>query len=284
MKFFDLHCDTAYRCFKENLHFSDEKLAVTPKMAQRFADWHQCFAFFINDNTENPYHIYKAMLENFKSSADLPSNLTPYFTLEGASLIDSTEKTEVLKRDGIRAVTLTWNGENKIAGGVNSNKPLTPFGADVIKSFNKNKIFTDLSHLNEKSFYMAADIADYPIATHSNCRCLCDNKRNLTDAQIKLIAEKDGIIGLCFYPEFLNGNIFEAIYKNICHLLYKGFENHIAIGSDFDGGLMDPCIDSADKIPVLYNFLFKKGIKKYLLDKIFYFNALKCFDKTNPLI
>ena len=225
------------------------------------------------------------MLDGFKAElADKPPFLTPYFTLEGASLIDSGEKVEVLKQDGIRAVTLTWNGENQIAGGVKSDKCLTDFGKSIIKALNKNKIFTDLSHLNEKSFYKAVEIAEWPIATHSNCRALCDNKRNLYDKQIKLIAEKGGIIGLCFYPEFLRGDVFEAIYQNISHLLYMGFENHIAIGSDFDGGVMAENLDGIDKIPKLFEYLEEKGLEKSILDKIFYTNALKCFDKTKPLI
>lgn len=285
MQFFDLHCDTAYRCFKEGLHLGDERLAVTPKKAQGLSDWHQCFAVFISDETENPFSIYKAMLEGFKAElADKPPFLTPYFTLEGASLIDSSEKVEVLKHDGIRAVALTWNGENQIAGGAKSDKGLTDFGKSVIKALNKNKIFTDLSHLNEKSFYKAVEIAEYPIATHSDCRALCDNKRNLYDKQIELIAEKGGIIGLCFYPEFLRGDAIGGIYQNICHLLYKGYEDNIAIGSDFDGGVMAENLDGIDKIPKLFEYLEKKGLEKSILNKIFYTNALKCFDKTKPLI
>jgi len=283
--FFDLHADTAYRCFKENLSFDDEKLAITPKKAEYLKLWHQCFAIYIRDDIENPYDTYKAILEAFKLRLkNKPDNLVPHFTLEGASLIDTIDKIEILKQDRIRAVTLTWNGENKIAGGVNSDKSLTSFGKDVINALNKNKIFTDLSHLNAKSFYKAVDVAEYPIATHSNCRLLCDNKRNLYNEQLKLIAEKGGIIGLCFYPDFLNGDVFDAIYQNICHLLYLGYEDNIAIGTDFDGGKMSPKLCGIDKIPLLFCYLVEKGIEKPIINKIFHANALKYFDKTKPLL
>lgn len=285
MKFFDLHSDTAFRCFKENLCFSDPCLAVTPKKAEFLNNWHQCFAVFIKDDAENPYCLYRNIFNNFKNELKRkPTNLTPHFTLEGASLIDSKEKVLTLKNDGIKAVTLTWNGENRIAGGVDSDKGLTEFGKEIISALNQNKIFTDLSHLNKKSFYKAAQVSDYPIATHSNSRELCKSKRNLDDEQIRLIAEKDGLVGLCFYPEFLSGDVFEAIYQNIYHLLDMGLEDNIALGSDFDGGVMDKKLDGIDKIPSLFLFLENKGIEKHLLNKIFHQNALKYFDKSDIMI
>lgn len=278
MNFFDLHSDTAYRCFKEKISLNSEELAITPKKAQFLKSWHQCFAVFIKDDVENPYSVYLQIIKNFKGMLEnKPPNLVPYFTLEGASLIDSSEKVLSLKADGIRAVTLTWNGQNNIAGGVNSDKGLTAFGKEIIFALNQNKIFTDLSHLNKKSFWGAVEIAEYPIATHSNCKSLCHHKRNLTDEQIRLIIEKNGLIGLCFYPQFLKGDVFEAIYQNICHLLNLGAEDNIAIGTDFDGGVMDKNLDSIDKIPNLLTFLENKGTQKSLLDKIFYQNALKYF-------
>ena len=63
-----------------------------------------------------------------------------------------------------------------------------------------------------------------------------------------------------------------------------GLENNISIGSDFDGALMDKRLDGIDKIPALYDYLESKGLSKGLLDKIFYYNALKFFDKTEDMI
>ena len=124
-----------------------------------------------------------------------------------------------------------------------------------------------------RCIYSAIEIADYPLATHSNCRTLFDHPRNLTDEQIKLIAEKDGIIGLCYYPVFLGGKPLDALYKNICHLFEMGLENNIALGSDFDGAVMDETLSSPLDIPNFYSFLSKKGLNNKLLDKIFFQNA-----------
>ena len=80
-------------------------------------------------------------------------------------------------------------------------------------------------------------------------------------------------MGICFYPEFLGGDTFESIYENIFYLCDKGYEDNIAIGSDFDGAKMDKRLDDVSKVGAIYTFLEKKGLKRTLLDKIFYINA-----------
>lgn len=276
MDFFDLHCDTPYECYVKSQEFSKNTLAVSACKGAVFNKWHQTFAVWIKDDTENPYQLYKNILKDFKDKLkNKPENLTPVFAVEGGAVIESNiDRLYELKTDGIRFLTLTWNGENLIAGGSKTDKGLTDFGKDVIGVMNSLKIGCDLSHLNDKSFYGAIEKAEFPLATHSNCRLVCNHPRNLNIEQIKLIAEKGGVVGLCFYPCFLGcGDVFEQLYKNIFVLCDKGYENNIAIGSDFDGAEMDKKLDRIDKLPDFYEFLRRKGLKEELLSKIFYKNA-----------
>ena len=277
MDFFDLHCDTAFELYKRNLSFDNDELSVNLNSAKVFGKWTQTFAVWIKDDAENPFRLYENIMSDIKFKLKTaPENLTPLFAVEGGSVIeDKTDRLEVLKKDGIKLFTLTWNGENRIAGGCKTEKGLTDFGVTVIKELNRLKIGCDLSHLNKKSFYSAMEYAEFPLATHSNCYGICPNRRNLTLEQIKLITQKNGIIGLTFYPEFLGENIYKKIYENIFLLCDNGFENNIAIGSDFDGGKMSESLDKTSKIPLLYGFLEKKGLSKPLLNKIFYENAHK---------
>lgn len=275
MNFFDLHCDTPFECYTKNEEFYVNQLSISAKASECFESWHQVFACWIKDDAQKPFELYKNILNDFKLKiSNNPHNLTPYFAVEGGAVLENdAERLFILKEDNIKLLTLTWNGENAIAGGVETDKPLTPFGCQVIKIMNSLKIGCDLSHINEKGFYKALEIADYPIATHSNCYSLCNHKRNLNDEQIKLIAEKGGIIGLCFYPLFLGTDVFECLYQNIFYLCDMGLENHIAIGSDFDGAKMDIRLDKTEKVIDFYAFLKSKGIDNILLDKIFYKNA-----------
>lgn len=276
MNFFDLHCDTPYECYVKNQEFSNNTLAVSACKGAAFSNWYQTFAVWIKDGCENPYGLYKNIIRDFKKKLENhPKNLTPVFAVEGGAVIENDiGRLCELKNDGIKLLTLTWNGENLIAGGSKTDKGLTDFGKNVIDVMNKLKIGCDLSHLNEKSFYAALERAEYPLATHSNSREICNHPRNLTTEQIKLLCQKGGVIGLCFYPCFLGcGDVFEQLYRNIFLLCDKGYENNIAIGSDFDGAEMDKKLDRIDKLPDFYRFLQSKGLKEELLSKIFYKNA-----------
>ncbi len=272
MDFFDLHCDTAYEMYKKNKTFYENDLAVSGQKGECFEKWVQTFAVWLSEDRENPYQFYKNVLSYLKEN--LTDNVTPIFAVEGGTVLeDNAERLYELKNDGIRFLTLTWNGENLIAGGNKSQKGLTDFGRQVIKTMNELSMAVDVSHLNDKSFYSVLDTAEKVLATHSNCRKVCDVPRNLKDDQIKLIAKKQGIIGLNFYPEFLGRDFFEKIYQNIYHLCDMGLENNIAIGTDFDGADMDEEMKDISKIPLLYEKLHQKGLKKDLLYKIFFKNA-----------
>lgn len=286
MNYFDLHCDTPYECYFKKQDFFENNLAVSGEKGAVFENWKQVFAVWIRDEQDEPYTLYKAILKDFKEKLKgKPDNLTPYFSVEGGAVIeDDIDRLYELKKDGICALTLTWNGENRIAGGSKTDKGLTDFGKRVIREMNSLNMLCDLSHLNEKSFYSVIELADYPIATHSNCCAVFDCPRNLNDNQLKRIAEKGGIVGLCFYPGFLGGNVSQKLYENIFHFLELGMENNIAIGSDFDGADMANGLCDISKISLLYDKLLQKGINKPILDKIFYKNAenyLETFDKRH---
>ncbi len=274
MNFFDLHCDTAYEMYVKNKGFSNNGLCISKNGENLFENWVQTFAVWISEDVENPFLFYKNVLSHLKKH--LCGRVKPIFAVEGGSVIgNNPDLLFTLKEDGVRFITLTWNGENLIAGGVNSEKGLTLFGKTVINKMNSLNIACDLSHLNKKSFYSAISLAKKPLATHSNCRAVCDVPRNLTDEQIRLIAEKNGIIGLNFFPSFLGGEFYTSIYKNIVHICEMGLEDNIGIGSDFDGALM-PCeMPNVAAVPFLYEKLHQMGLEKRLLNKIFYENALK---------
>lgn len=285
MNYFDLHCDTPYECYFKNQPFSANNLAVSGEKGAEFESWRQVFAVWIRDDIPEPFKLYSEIMRDIKLKLKAtPENLQPLFAVEGGAVIGKDLKLiETLKSDGVRYLTLTWNGENAIAGGSGTDKGLTRFGREVIRELNRLKICTDLSHLNDKSFFAAIERAEYPIASHSNSRGICPVPRNLTDEQLKLIGAKNGLIGLCFYPKFLGGDVFEKIYENICRLGNLGLENNIAIGSDFDGADMPPELSDISKVPDLYTYLEKRGISAETLKKIFYENAQNYFDKLSGI-
>lgn len=279
MNYIDLHCDTAWKLFESG---GADFFPEYAECAGKFGIYRQVFAFFVPDGLLDPWDYYCRMYRCFTEKLPLlPGNVSPLFALEnGASLGRSTERLIRLKRDGMVYITLSWNGENPIAGGVNSTAGLSRFGERIIEQMNRLEMGCDLSHLNEKSFSAAVELADFPLASHSNCFEICPHKRNLKLCQIQKIAQKGGVVGLCFYPAFLGeGDPRQKILENIRFLCANGLEDAVAIGSDFDGGEMDDRLDCPKKVPDLYAYLLKNGIKRSLADKIFYQNAQNLLQK-----
>lgn len=297
---FDLHCDTLYECYKHGYNLKNKELAVSIQNLQNFEKRCQIFAIWINDKAKNPYKLYLNILNdalfNFQSNVNdivlcitksevenifNQNKIAAFLSVEGGALIENEPaRVESIYNDGARIITLTWNKGNKIAGGAHSRKKLTKLGEDIIKRMNNLNMAVDLSHLNNKSFYACIDKADNVLATHSNCNAVFSHKRNLSDEQLKLIKEKNGVVGICFYPEFLGGgNIFEKIYANVSHMLDLGLENCISIGSDFDGAKMYPMLKNPADLTSLYEFLWDKGVDSLTLSKLFFNNAYEFYDK-----
>lgn len=285
MRFFDLHCDTVTALLSSEEALERNSLAVSFEKAQCFENWCQCFAIWINDGLKDPFGFYCTALKKYKSSVEnAPPNLTSFLTVEGGTLIENDiSRIEALEGDGVCALTLTWNGENNIASGASAQGGLKPFGRAVIAELNRLSMICDLSHLNKKSFFECLEIADLPMASHSCCETVHPHKRNLDDEQLRLLAQKGGIVGVCLYKEFLGGNIYEGFYKNIMHLLDLGLEEYIAIGTDFDGCDMPSEMPDISKIPLLMTYMLNKGFSQALLDKIFYENAASFFARKNEI-
>ncbi len=285
MNYFDLHCDTPYECFKKGEPFFDGNYAVNQKKGGVFEKWCQVCAVWIPDECRDPKERYDKIVSNFKNqvapvidSGALDGAQNVILTVEGGAVIKTLQDVDMLYADGVRAVTLTWNGQNQIAGGSNTNAPLTDFGRRVIARMNELCMAVDLSHLNDRCFFEVAELARYPIVTHACCRAVHHVRRNLTDRQIVAVAQKNGLIGLCFYPRFLGeGNVFVNFAAHLSHLLSLVGENAVAIGSDFDGAKMDKNLDSVEKTQELYSYLLKNGFSDNMLNKLFYKNAFEYF-------
>jgi membrane dipeptidase len=178
MELFDLHCDTPFRCFTEKKDFLKNDLDISFEKAGCFSKWNQIFAVWVREETPSPFDFYKSVLTDFKSKliGCEREGFNPLFSIEGGSVIEEIDYLNEIKNDGVSVITLTWNGKNKIASGANEKGGLTAFGEAVIKKMNSLKIATDLSHLNEESFFDAITVTDYPIATHSCSKSVFNHK------------------------------------------------------------------------------------------------------------
>lgn len=147
----------------------------------------------------------------------------------------------ILHRLGVRCLTLTWNGRNELGDGVAEERTggrLTRFGMEVVQEMNRLKMLVDVSHLAEAGFWDVLEFSSQPvIASHSNSRKICAHPRNLTDDQIRALAFKGGVLGLCFYPEIVHPDqpSLEKLLDHLDHIVSVAGVDCIGLGSDFDG-------------------------------------------------
>lgn len=208
-------------------------------------------------------------------------------TLEGADAFgNDLMKLRQLYRLGVMSLGLTWNNANLCADGAGEPRGggLTLLGKEVVQLNNKNKILTDVSHATVKGFWDIMEFADYPFASHSNARAICDHPRNLYDDQAQAMFEKNGLIHIVFNPPFINKKATKAsitdVIKHIDHLCSLGGINQIGFGSDFDG--ISSCVtdlEDASDYPNLINEL----LKHYSEDEVKGF-AYKNFLNHRPMI
>ena len=145
---------------------------------------------------------------------------------------------------------------------------------------NSTDLIIDVSHLNSGGFSDVAAISKKPfIATHSACWEVFNHPRNLTDGEIRKIANSGGVVGMVFYSHFLNGTgstEISDLLRHLRHLIKVGGEEIAALGSDFDGMDSRLFIKDASGMPRLADALIKEfGFT--LAEKICYKNALRIF-------
>ena len=192
----------------------------------------------------------------------------------------------ILYRLGIRLITLTWNQRNQIADGAGEARTgggLTEFGVKVVAEMNHLGMLIDVSHLSEAGFWDVIKKSKEPIvASHSNCYSLCPHLRNLKDEQIKALADKGGVIGVTFVPDFLikenRKSTVEDVVRHIDYLVEKAGIDHVGLGSDFDGTVELPIgLKGADEIPNITKELLNQGYKEDDIKKILGGNFLRVF-------
>ena len=129
----------------------------------------------------------------------------------GHALEQSLTKLEWFFERGLRVLTLVWNNHlpwiRSCQSGAGADVPagLSSFGREVVRRMNELGIVVDLSHAGERAFFEALEESTRPVmASHSGCKSLHDHPRNLSDEQIRALAQRGGVLGIVFHPGFLD--------------------------------------------------------------------------------
>lgn len=155
----------------------------------------------------------------------------------GAMLGNQVGRVDVFANLGVRIIQLTYNPRNQLGDGsmAAQNQGLTAFGREVVTRLNERKVLVDLSHSGERTCLEAIAASRAPITiSHTGCRALADLPRNKTDAELRLLAERGGVVGIYFMPFLRVGSQPDSsdVIRHVEHALNVCGEDHVSIGTD----------------------------------------------------
>jgi len=200
----------------------------------------------------------------------------------GHAIEGSIDNLRHFAQRGIVYMTLCHNGDNDIcdsARGEHRHHGVSAFGREVISEMNRLGIMVDLSHAGEESFYDALSLSSTPIVcSHSSCRALCDHPRNLTDDQMRALAQQGGVMQVTLYHGFLvkdgEATLDDAM-RHLEHAIEIMGIDHVGLGTDFDG---DGGIRGLASSAELLNYtreLLKRGFSEADIQKLWGGNFLR---------
>ncbi len=238
----DTHCDTAMSLLRTNWkigdrHDPDERASGKidlPRMKEGGLDA-EFFAAFVGQGPLNPEAYVKAkdsalravaavhkMTQDYASLIGLAvdpagahrlkkeGKLTAFIGLEnGYPIGRDLSLVKLFYDNDVRYITLCHSSDNDICDSATdrrdpADKGLSDFGRQVVAECNRLGMIVDMSHASEKSFADVLAVAKAPIiCSHSSCRAVCDNPRNLSDDQLRALAKNGGVIQICFLGAYV---------------------------------------------------------------------------------
>lgn len=217
--------------------------------------------------------------------------------MEGAEAIDpDLDALHVFHAMGLRSLGPVWSRPTVFGHGVPFAFPsgpdtgggLTEAGKRLVKECNRLRIMLDMSHINEKGFWDVAGLTDAPlVATHSNAHAVTPSSRNLTDKQLAAIRESGGMVGLNYATSFLRRDGkqsadmgWEDVLAHLDHLLEHLGEDHLGLGSDFDGATLPKGIGDVVGQQALLQAMRDHGYGEALIRKIAHENWFAVLERT----
>lgn len=308
----DSHCDTPMFFDQEvNLEHRDPKLLVDfPKMREGHLDVSTMVAYLPQGDC-TPEASEAATAQAFKTLAEIEQRVAhaPGVVLaqhpaqlyrnklegklsvmrgieNGYAIGKDLQNVEKFARRGVVYITLCHNGDNDICDSARRSSQrhggLSAFGRDVVREMNRCGLMVDLSHAAETSFYDALQCSTTPIVcSHASSRAMCNHPRNLTDDQLRALAQAGGVAQVTLYHGFLRleeegipATITDGV-RHLMHMIDVAGIDHVGIGTDFDGDGGVPGCACASELINFTRLLLAEGLTIHDLQKIWGGNWLR---------
>jgi membrane dipeptidase len=220
-------------------------------------------------------------LERRKTDTEIVAG---FLGLEGAHALEGdVNNLDRLYDAGFRMIGLAHFFDNEMAGSAHGVKKygLTDKGRELVWRMEEKRVFIDLAHASPDTINDVLRIAAQPvIVSHTGVKATCDNTRNLSDDQLKAIANNGGIVGIGFWDTAVCGRDAAAIAKAIRHAANIMGVDHVALGSDYDGAIEAPF--DATGIVQITDALLREGFDEDEIRKIMGENVIRTLQLYLP--
>lgn len=265
----DLHADTLWQLWRGTQPGGEPQLPLqaSPDLLAQGGVDAQLYPIFVWPDQESPHEVAFQVLEVWRrdllgahdgvelarSAADVvrlagEGKRAALLAMEGAKPLDGVpEDLDDFVDAGLTYLSLTWNEANSFGDGIREARHggATAEGLALVAQLNERGVIPDISHAAQGTFWDVVTASQRPvIASHSNALAVTDHPRNLDDAQLWALADAGGVAGINFHARFLTrsagGATVDDLLAHVAHLRAVMGPGHVALGSDFDGQIIEP--------------------------------------------
>ena len=203
---------------------------------------------------------------------------------EGSHALDGKlENIDVLFDAGFRMMSLHHFFDNKLGGSLHgtSGAGLSDFGEKVVNRIIELDVILDVSHSSEKTVRDVLALTSRPlVVSHTGFKGHCNTARNISDRLMQDIAKNGGLIAIGYWNGAVCGDDPKAIVNAIRYGINLIGEDHISLGSDFDGTVTTG-FDTSE-LAALTQEMLNQGFTEQEIRKVMGENMLHLLQKQLP--
>jgi membrane dipeptidase len=211
-----------------------------------------------------------------------------FVTIQGGNAVDDEGALQLLADGKVIAVTLMHLSNSSLGRSSatmrGSMSGLTDKGRAYVEQLNAMHVFVDLAHISREGFFAAIDAHDRTqplLVSHTGVRGVYDAWRNIDDEQLRAVAATGGVIGVIFHGGYLDGSYLHGgaarlIVDHIEHIVRVVGDDHVALGSDWDGLIATPRdVPTCLELPRLVQLMLERGFSTERVRKVLGGNFLR---------
>ena len=223
-------------------------------------------------------------LQKFLTTRGSTHAVAGFLGTEGAQPLEGhVENLDDLYSAGFRMMAPTHFTDTAIAGAASGMKKggLSDLGRQWVRAMEAHHMLIDLAHASPATLRDVTALATRPlIVSHTGVKGTCNNPRNLSDDELRAVARTNGVIGIGLWDTATCGSDARATARAIHYAMTIVGADHVALGSDFDGGVTTPFDSSGWAL--LTDVLLQEGVSEQDIHKIMGENVVRVLLEVLP--